>query len=340
MRHDVRMGAEGGAILAESALIACSVSLAIGFCAQIVSVPLLRRAGLVDVPNARSSHDDTALRGGGLAVTVGVTAGIILSTALDPGISSARMVPIILMLLFVVALGWTEDISELSAYLRLAGQFAIGAFCAAVGGLLADNLVAPWVVLGGVATVGLVNVVNFMDGLNGMSVFHAAVFGSAFVVDGLVFDRGWMCVAGAAVVGGYLAFLPWNASGRVFLGDSGSYLLGGVCALTILLGWMGGLPLVALAAPFLVYVADTGVTLILRIARGETWSEAHRDHVYQRLHQHGMPHLAVSGIVALASALCAVLGVVAATTEGVTAIMCWIGLLAIPSTYVGLGPHR
>jgi len=107
--------------------------------------------------------------------------------------------------------------------------------------------------------------------------------------------RGLQLV-GVAVVGCSLGFLPWNApSARMFLGDVGSYLFGGLVTSGLLLGMTSGVPILPLLAPLAIYAADTGAALVRRLVRGQPLLHAHREHIYQRLvSTGGMSHLAVS----------------------------------------------
>jgi UDP-N-acetylmuramyl pentapeptide phosphotransferase/UDP-N-acetylglucosamine-1-phosphate transferase len=233
------------------------------------------------------------------------------------------------------SIGLVEDIWGLRDVVRAALAFAVGLL---IGGLASSvlDVSAFWAVVGAFACLGGVNVVNFMDGVNGISALHALISGGAFVWIGLIEDAPWLVISGAILATVFAAFLPWNLSGKMFLGDVGSYLLGGTIAIVVLIGWMQRLPLVALAAPMSIYVIDTGVTLLARAARGERWREAHRDHTYQRLHQKGLTHVQVSGLVGACSATCASLGIVASTHDGGVRAASWAGLILVMAGYAVL----
>jgi UDP-GlcNAc:undecaprenyl-phosphate GlcNAc-1-phosphate transferase len=147
----------------------------------------------------------------------------------------------------------------------------------------------PWltiaaVVFGGFFIAAYINVANFMDGIDGISSLHGVVVGGSFVVIGGVWAADWMMVTGAVLVASFLGFLPWNVlRKRTFLGDSGSYLLGGGVAGTAVAAVISGIPPLAALSPLALYVGDTGITLLRRVRAGEVWHEPHRSHVYQRL---------------------------------------------------------
>ena len=95
-----------------------------------------------------------------------------------------------------------------------------------------------------------------------------------------------------------MGFLFWNVSGSVFLGDVGSYLLGGVLMLVALGLWNQGAYWAVALSPLVPYVVDTSVTIMRRAVRGEPLTEAHRDHTYQQLVREGLSHLGSTSVVA------------------------------------------
>ncbi len=145
--------------------------------------------------------------------------------------------------------------------------------------------------------------------------------------------------AGWAVCGASLGFLPFNAvRPSIFLGDVGSYFLGFWLAGLALLVIEAGAPAVAVLGPFLAYLLDTSVTLLLRAHRGERLMEAHREHTYQKLVQAGWSHLSVAVLCAVVSGLCSLImysvldsssGVIAAALAGCLLLV--TAYLALPS---------
>jgi len=197
------------------------------------------------------------------------------------------------------AVGFLDDVRGLPAVPRMAAQLLVGA---ALGASVGGPALA---VVGAALMVICVNVVNFMDGINGISALHTTLWGctAALVLGGAV---PALAVSAAAVAGAALAFLPFNApSARLFLGDSGSYFIGALVASTALAAWpaASGQQLVVLALPLLLYFVDTFAVLVRRSARGASLLEAHREHVYQQLaNEGGLPPLAVVVPMVLASA--------------------------------------
>ena len=261
-------------------------------------IPLLRRLGVLDVPNERSSHTQVVIRGVGVTIAAGILAGLLLSL-LTGAVAVDRSIVIILMGVILAAslLGWIEDWRGLSVQVRAAAQLVIG-----LGGTVALTWTMDqsywWVPVGALTIAGYINVANFMDGINGISGLHGTAVGVLYCLAGIQSGHVWMSVCAAVVAAGFAAFLPWNLGrGSVFMGDVGSYLLGSSLAGIAVAGFLAGVYVEYLLFPILIYLVDTFSTLLLRISRGERWYAAHRQHIYQRLTDAGLSHLQVALIV-------------------------------------------
>jgi UDP-N-acetylmuramyl pentapeptide phosphotransferase/UDP-N-acetylglucosamine-1-phosphate transferase len=266
--------------------------------------PLLQRLGVIDLPNERSSHCAPVIRGVGLSPLLSYIAGF---TILLLGNADRAQASILLLVLVVSVasgvLGWIEDYRGLPVALRAAMQLLIGltgaGFAASIVGSSGWLVFVPMV---GVGIAGYINVANFMDGINGISGVHGVVVGAIFAIIGIFTAADWLIPAGLIIAVAFLGFLPWNLlRGGIFLGDTGSYLLGGSIAIVAAAAITQGVPAIAMLGPLAVYLADSGVTLVRRILGGERWHEAHRSHVYQRLTDSGWTHVQVAALVAVAS---------------------------------------
>ena len=239
----------------------------------------LGRFGLLDRPNARSSHQRPTPRGGGLAF-------IVPSCLLLPA-------PLLLIPLPLALVGLLDDRLGLPVRWRLLVQLATG---------LALALQLGWppalALLAAVAAAALINAVNFMDGLDGLV---ASGLGLWLLLAALLLQQPALLVLAAAVLG----FLIWNWSpARLFMGDVGSTYLGAVMAGVLLLAarqqppqLLAGVLLAAL--PFL---GDAFSCLLRRLLAGQLLWQAHRLHLYQRLQQAGMSHQRVAGLYAAVTA--------------------------------------
>jgi len=250
--------------------------------------PLLKRYALAR-PNARSSHRAPTPQGGGIAVvaaTIVVAAGVFVLT--PGGFEEPLRIAVILAGAVALAgVGAIDDIRPLGIWPRLLLQ-AI-AVIVVLAALPAALRVVPWLPLWVeralifVGVLWFVNLVNFMDGIDWITVAETVPLTAALVLfaamGALPRDAGLVAVA---LCGAMVGFAPFNRPvARVFLGDVGSLPVG------LLLAWMlvllaGGGHLAAAALLPLYYLADATVTLLRRLANGEAVTQAHRSHFYQR----------------------------------------------------------
>jgi UDP-N-acetylmuramyl pentapeptide phosphotransferase/UDP-N-acetylglucosamine-1-phosphate transferase len=256
-------------------------------------------------PNARSSHRVPTPQGAGIAVIAAtlVVAGIIVAFA-----DTAHLnIPFAIFgaSVFIAAVGFADDVKSIPVLPRLMLQaVAVGAILFAAPGDLRIVPASPlWIERGLLLLVGLwfVNLVNFMDGLDWMTVAEVVPIAGAMVVLGSIgeFPVSATIVA-AALCGAMLGFAPFNRPvAKVFLGDVGSLPIGlllGWCLLQ--LAWHQQI-VAALLLP-LYYLSDATVTLLRRLARREPFWAAHRSHFYQRATDNGFTVLrVVSDVFAL-----------------------------------------
>lgn len=269
-----------------------------------LSMLLLQRANVVDVPSRRSSHTRPTLRGAGLTPAL-VALGFF---ALAPEIEGAARASVLTGGGLFALLGLADDLRHIHPLPRFLGQVTAAAL--ATPWLLTDLALPPATIglLAVVAifwTVSYVNSFNFMDGINGISAIQAIAAGGGFGILGLWGGGQSLTILGPATAAAALGFLPFNfPRARVFLGDVGSYFFGAVLSLTALVALRAGFPLEAAFAPLCLYLADTGTTLIRRVLKGEPWHQPHRDHVYQRLVKLGWSHSQVTATVFVAILFC------------------------------------
>lgn len=265
---------------------------------------LLMSLGVLDLPGSRSSHLAPTPRGGGLAVLAGfLAAGIWL-----PGFFGLLGGFMLVGLGLVAAISLADDVRSRPFLIRLAIHL-LGALLV----LLAwpkGGLIPLWgLALGGLWIVGMANVTNFIDGLNGLATLQivlSGVFGAVFC--GLA-GLGDSPLAGAFLLlaAAALGFVPHNfPRARLFLGDVGSVSLGFTLAVLALHLWdqAGWRTAVALAALQSNAILDTGITLLRRIRRGAPWHEAHKENFFQRLHQSGWSHARVTLLETALLTLC------------------------------------
>ncbi len=242
---------------------------------------LALRLGILDVPGSRSAHAVPTPRGGGLAIVTVFLAASLAFHAL--GFLDARVLRVLwLGGAPIAAVGLWDDWRSLPVRWRLLVQ---------VSAVAAAALWCQWVPagvwgwIGMLSWVWLVNLYNFMDGIDGLAAVEAVTvaLGGA-VIAGLGGDihlAAWLLTLAAACGG----FLLWNwPPARIFMGDVGSGFLGFVMGMLILgsdhTGTVNRWSWLILLA---VFVTDASLTLTRRIFRGERWWQGHSNHAYQHL---------------------------------------------------------
>lgn len=273
------------------------------------------RNDLLDHVNDRSAHKHPTPRGGGLAVVVVVILGLAFATIVF-GLQRSLAIGMAGGGGMVALIGWLDDRGHVRPLLRLACHVAGALWLIGwLGPLPLEALgfdpVAPvlsWTI-SLLFVVWLINLYNFMDGLDGLAagqVLSVCAAGLAItLVVGPVSISAWLppLILAAAVCG----FLPWNwPPARIFMGDASSGFLGFMlAALALAAHAVSSLPQRGLAWAILpsVFIADATVTLLRRLARRERVYEAHRSHAYQIWSQRLGQHLPVTVAMSAATLL-------------------------------------
>ena len=275
------------------------------------------RAALFDHPGERRSHAVATPRGGGIAIVAAVATVLVALCMNGPG-QRAVFAPVLAGLALVAGIGWWDDHRPLAPAPRLLVHAAAAALLAwALHAAGASAVVAG---SGFALALVLVNVWNFMDGIDGLAGSQAMVAAAAYALFAGTTPVAWLGVALAAACAG---FLPFNLPrARIFLGDVGSgalgYLLAALAALCLQAGGWRNAPLLAL--PLLAFGVDASLTLARRLLRGERWWEPHVQHAYQAQARRSGHGAVTAGF--LAFTLAASLIMVTAKESASTVIMC------------------
>ena len=304
------------------------------------------RLHVLDHPNERSLHKYPTPRTGGVAIVTGVLSAFVL-LALWKGMGD--FLPwLILSTTIMAVLSYIDDHRGLSVPVRLLGHWV----CAGI--LVAAGLVLPYFSLPGAVwewpswasivfsllfVIWMVNLYNFMDGMDGFAGGMAVIGFCAFAVLGWLAGQPLFATLNLVVAGAVGGFLIFNfPPARIFMGDTGSSTLGLIAGAFMFWASRDGIfPLwvgVLIFSPFLV---DATATLIRRMLRRDNIWSAHKTHYYQRLVELGWGHkrttLAEYGLMFFC-ALSAVVASRRSSTVQVVVILGWIGIYAGLMTWV------
>ena len=264
-----------------------------------VARDLAVRLGHLDHPDERKVHAEAVPRVGGIGIAAGIAAGALVVVLLSP--PGADWVPLAALAVgagVVFALGLVDDVVGLGFKWRFVVQSGVAWAMTLAGwhvdlsnvvgfsGLSDTTLTAIEVPLTVVWTVGLINAVNLLDGLDALAGGTALIGFAALALSFLPAQDPVLlttCVVGAAAVLGFLGYNRPPAS--VFMGDGGSTLLGFLLAMSAVRGvsvmpW-GGLvilPVIALGLPIL----DTLTQMVRRVSEGKSPFLPDRDHLHHR----------------------------------------------------------
>lgn len=261
---------------------------------------LLRRA-LLDTPNERSSHSVPTPRGGGLAIMTAVIIVFWPTAALPQVVLSGAVL--------LALISWIDDVRTLPVLPRILIQFA--AVIASTIFSLPPTAVFPFpipdaaaAVLICLAWVWFVNLYNFMDGIDGIAGVETIVICVGVALVGALNPAAtWLVFPALILAAATAGFLIWNwHPAKIFLGDVGSVPIGFLCGFLLLALAAAGEPASALLIPAY-FLGDATVTLIKRALRREKVWQAHKEHFYQRAHQRGLSHAAISKRIAAVNAV-------------------------------------
>ncbi len=278
----------------------------------------------LDHPNERSLHQRPVPRTGGIGVAAGIAVGAL-------SVSPGEWWPLWVGAAVLVAVSFVDDLVGLPVVSRLVVHLlAAGGL---VGGLLVEDLGWGWAIVAMITVAWMVNLYNFMDGMDGLA-GGMALFGFGFLAVAAwgAGDHSLMLVS-LSVAASAGAFLWFNFHpARIFLGDAGSTVLGFLAAGLGLTGWKNGTW--SLGVPLLVFspfIVDASVTLARRLLRREKVWQAHRSHFYQRLVLAGWGHRKTASVEYGLMILC---GLSALGCQSTSGPLCFVIIGAVAVMYL------
>jgi UDP-GlcNAc:undecaprenyl-phosphate GlcNAc-1-phosphate transferase len=254
------------------------------------------RVGAVDEPRARGLADRPTPTLGGLAILVGIAVAVSIWL---PG--NDRYLSILGACALITLVGALDDVFDLPPAVKLAGQAAAAALPVTLAGVRVANFTLPFVHRVNLGSLGIpltivgllvvINAVNFSDGVDGLAAGVCGIAGVAFAIIAFDLQKANAGVLSAVVAGAALGFLVHNfPPASVFMGDTGSNLLGLMLGIVAVEGAVKTqallallFPLVVLAVPFL----DTTFVVLKRLKYGRPVYEADANHFHHRFSRIG-----------------------------------------------------
>ncbi|MFY9488241.1 MAG: MraY family glycosyltransferase [Solirubrobacterales bacterium] len=272
------------------ALIGFAVATAVAWAVTPLTARLAIRVGAVAPVTDRSIHESDMPALGGVAILTGLLVAVL---AFVPDSSTSE--GIIAGALVITLVGALDDIFDLSAAVKLAGQL-VAAMIPVLSGVVVNNATLPFIgafnlgelaePLTMIGIVAVVNVVNFTDGVDGLAAGVCAIAAATFAVIALSLDRDASGILAACAAGAALGFLFHNFHpASIFMGDAGSNLLGYMLACIAIQGLLKTAAAVALFFPLVVLavpILDTGFVIAKRIKYGVPVYQADRWHFHHR----------------------------------------------------------
>lgn len=284
-------------------ILICLAGAALGGVTVPLAIRLAYRYDMLDPPGAHKRHKTPMPVVGGLAmflsvwIVVGAVLLIFPEFAAELGQS---LLFIFLGALIITLVGLSDDLTPVSAWVKLAAQISAG-IVVYLGGLQVSLLSSPSgsIELGSISlvisvlwVVGLTNAINLIDGLDGLAAGVSLIGGLTMLIIGLLYEVGPVLVFIGSLVGFLAVFLIFNRyPAKIFLGDSGSMQIGYYFAVFSLIIPVKSytasalyLPLIALGVPIL----EAGSSLVRRLISGKGIMTADRRHLFHYLSLAGL----------------------------------------------------
>ena len=316
----------------------CAVTVVLAALATALVTPLVRRLsfalGVFDEPDdARRVHQQPTPRLGGVAIFVGFM--LALFTTLNLALTHsyvihhylgtrdlARLIGLLFGGTLMMGVGFWDDIMGMRPARKFLAQLIVSLVAIVFYGFTIAGFKLPhygFVELGWFAVpfsifwyLGMVNAINFMDGLDGLVAGLAVIASVTMTVVSLWKGQYLVAITMCALAGSAIGFLPYNYNpARIFMGDGGSFFIGFVLASAAVMGTEKSAVAISLAVPLLILavpILDTAHVIVRRLHKGAPLFAADRAHTHHRLLDLG---LSQRQAVALYYVVCSLLGVVA-----------------------------
>jgi UDP-GlcNAc:undecaprenyl-phosphate/decaprenyl-phosphate GlcNAc-1-phosphate transferase len=320
----------------------CGGAFLIALATSLLITPFVRRlashVGMFDALDERRMHEVPKPRIGGIAVFLGFAfalfsvAGVAINTGRFGNVEVHALLGILFGGMLIVVVGLWDDVMSMSARTKLIAQIVVASILMLYGpdfrihgignpfnhGRWIDFPTTVEIPLTVVWYLGMMNAINFVDGLDGLLAGLTAIAGTFLFAIAVTKGHAVVAIVIIALVGAVLGFLPYNYNpAKIILGDSGALFIGFIFATASIIGDTKGALTMSLLIPILVLalpIVDTAATIVRRTRAGRRISQADRGHFHHQLvFRFGLD---VRQAVLLIYAVCFVLGATALLLSG------------------------
>ena len=278
----------------------------------LLHTPLAARLGAA--PREDRWHERTTPVLGGIGIFAGILTGFWVAVAVGAAPASRELEAILGGCAILFVAGLLDDLFSLGPILKLAAQIAAALLVIfnglTISGLISNDFLAGVVAL--VWLVGMTNAFNLLDNMDGLAATLAGIAAIFFAIDALEVHKSHavlaLSLALALACAGFLPFnLRYGKSAAVFMGDSGSQVLGFLlAALGLTASWkVAGTTVATLLLPILILavpILDTTLVTVVRLLDGRPVYQGGRDHTSHRLVYHGLSEKRAVVLLAVISA--------------------------------------
>ncbi len=271
-------------------------------------IPFLKKSSLIDHPSSRGNHVKSMPKGGGIILIPSIIISISLYFFIENTINTKWLVFLLsIFFLFIVSL--IDDIKSLPVSLRLTMHF----ICVLISVYFMKNDIIYFLnntdfiiklninesllfyLLGSLiifSWLWLINLFNFMDGMDGLNALQMIFLGLTINIISLMdyFDKNFQLL-GLVIFSSFLAFFRHNKPlAKIFLGDSGSIPSGYIAGFVLIQSFLKQGPFFSILIILMYFILDSTITLIIRSIKKKNLFTAHSDHFYQRMIRKGYSH--------------------------------------------------
>jgi UDP-GlcNAc:undecaprenyl-phosphate/decaprenyl-phosphate GlcNAc-1-phosphate transferase len=278
------------------------LAMAAALVASIILTPLVIklafRIGAVDRPNYRKVHASVMPRIGGLAIFGAFLIGYLILRPTDEHAAGILVGAVI-----IIIVGFLDDMLEITAKAKLAGQLAAAVIVVTWGGLQIDFINLPFfgqfdfgylsIPITIIWIIGITNAINLIDGLDGLAAGVSTIALISITVMAMIMGNVFVVAIAAILAASSLGFLLFNFHpAKIFMGDTGSLFLGFMISVLALLGFKN-VAVVSLVIPIImlgVPISDTFFAIVRRIRMKQKITAPDKSHLHHCLLRSGFSH--------------------------------------------------